>query len=124
MRIEDFSAKISGAVKFGSLVLVLTVLACGGGEAQTAGNSPNGVQTPVATGSATTIVEGKSAQRMGDRNAPGAIVTQTSPDVFIDGRPAAIAGGCGNGVSVGSSSVFINGKPAAIAGGGSAPCPK
>jgi uncharacterized Zn-binding protein involved in type VI secretion len=48
-----------------------------------------------------------------------------SPNVFINGRPAAIAGGkngCGGVVVGGSSNVFINGKPAAQAGNPTGDC--
>jgi uncharacterized caspase-like protein/uncharacterized Zn-binding protein involved in type VI secretion len=57
--------------------------------------------------------------------AGGAPVVEGSPNVFINGRPAAITGartGCGGVVIGGSSNVFINGKPAAQAGGQAGDC--
>lgn len=73
------------------------------------------------TGSATTAIDGKPAQRVGDQTGGGGTVTTGSPDVMIDGKPAAtVDKACVNGVQVGSKTVFINGKPAAITGGG--PC--
>lgn len=73
------------------------------------------------TGSATTTIDGKAAQRVGDQTGNGGTVTTGSPDVMIDGKPAAtVDKACVNGVQVGSKTVFINGKPAAITGGG--PC--
>ena len=48
-----------------------------------------------------------------------------SPDVFINGKPAAVQGdatGCGGSIVTGSSGIFINGKPMA-ASGDAAPCP-
>jgi len=94
--------------------LVLAAAAIGFASAQTAGDPA----PPAGTGSAATLIEGKSALRAGDQTSPGATVTEGSPNVFIDGRPAAIAGSrCGNGVTAGSASVFINGKPAAVSCG-------
>ncbi|MGB6427487.1 MAG: PAAR domain-containing protein, partial [Methyloceanibacter sp.] len=54
----------------------------------------------------------------GDRAGCGSIV-QGSPDVFINGKPAAVHGdptGCGGSVTSGAASVFVNGKPMATAG--------
>jgi uncharacterized Zn-binding protein involved in type VI secretion len=109
-----------------ALSTILAMTSLGHGHAQTAnGAAKESSQSLAPAGSATTIIQGKSAQRAGDATGPGAIISQGSPDVFIDGRPAAIAGsGCANGVSVGSSNVFINGKPAARVGDASVPCGK
>jgi uncharacterized Zn-binding protein involved in type VI secretion len=52
-------------------------------------------------------------------------VVEGSRDVFINGRPAAIAGGrngCGGVVVGGASNVFINGRPAAQAGSQTSDC--
>jgi uncharacterized Zn-binding protein involved in type VI secretion len=64
------------------------------------------------------MIGGKPAARA-DGTATGAPVVEGSHDVFINGRPAAIAGGrngCGGVAVGGSASVFINGRPATQAG--------
>jgi uncharacterized Zn-binding protein involved in type VI secretion len=101
------------------LLAIPVVLCCGLGAvaAQPAG--------AVTEGSPDTMIGGKPAARVGDRDASGAPVVEGSPNVFINGRPAAIAGGSNNcgGVAVGgSSNVFINGKPAAQAGNPAGDC--
>jgi len=65
-------------------------------------------------GSATTIVNGKPAERAGDRVDPNGLPAESSSNVFIDGKPAAIGGTCPDGTSSASPNVFINGKPASI----------
>ena len=47
--------------------------------------------TPSA-GSPTTITNGKPAERAGDRVDASGLPAETSPNVFIDGKPAAIGG--------------------------------
>jgi len=50
---------------------------------------------------------------------------QGSPDVFINGKPAALARdgvSCGGVVASGSATVFVNGKPLAAAGDQLASC--
>jgi uncharacterized Zn-binding protein involved in type VI secretion len=71
----------------------------------------------LAEGSNSVFINGKSARRVGDRDASGKVMIQASPSVFINGKPAAIRSkkGC---VNSGSSNVFINGKPAARNGDG------
>jgi uncharacterized Zn-binding protein involved in type VI secretion len=65
------------------------------------------------------VVEGKQAARAGDAaGCPGAgsTIVQGSPDVFINGKPAAVQGdkhGRGGSIVSGASGVFINGKPMA-----------
>ena len=91
------------------------------GDSTTPANSA----PPVTVGgSASVSINGKAAPRVGDPTSNGGVVVEGSPNVFIDGRPAGVAGGapCGNGVSVGSANVFINGKPAAIGGSAGEPC--
>jgi uncharacterized Zn-binding protein involved in type VI secretion len=108
----------------------MTIFAAVGSPAgaQTPGTEPAPpAAAPAATGSESTIVNGKPALRVGDTTADGQTVVQGSPDVFINGKPAAVVGGqtgCGNGVSVGSSNVFINGKPMALGGDAAGPCKK
>ena len=70
------------------------------------------------------MVEGKQAARAGNATGCGSTVVEGSPDVFINGEPAAVQGdaGCGGSIVTGSSGVFINGKPMA-ASGDAAPCP-
>jgi uncharacterized Zn-binding protein involved in type VI secretion len=56
---------------------------------------------------------------VGDGSTNGSPVVEGSPNVFINGKPAAVVGGrtgCGSIVTRGSSNVFINGKPVATAG--------
>jgi len=67
-----------------------------------------------STGSATTIINGKPAERAGDRVGADGMPAETSSNVFIDGKPAAIGGTCPDGTSSASPNVFINGKPASI----------
>lgn len=68
------------------------------------------------------MVEGKQAARAGDAaGCPGAgsTIVQGSPDVFINGKPAAVQGdktGRGGSIVSGASGVFINGKPMARVG--------
>lgn len=74
--------------------------------------------TPIIEGSATVIIEGKPAARMGDALAPhdkpsapshDRAIAAGSSSVFIDGKPAARAGdaiSCG-GVVIGSGTVNI-----------------
>ncbi|MGA8692070.1 MAG: PAAR domain-containing protein [Methyloceanibacter sp.] len=56
--------------------------------------------------------------------APGALSSKGSPEVLINGKPAAVQGatGCGGSIASGASGVFINGKPMARVGD-SAGCP-
>ena len=67
-----------------------------------------------SAGSATTIINGKPAERAGDRVGADGRPAETSSNVFIDGKPAAIGGTCPDGTSSASPNVFINGKPASI----------
>lgn len=60
-----------------------------------------------SAGSPDVLVEGKPAQRAGDKVNPNGLPPETSSNVFINGKPAAI-GNCPNGHS---DSVFVNGKP-------------
>jgi hypothetical protein len=60
-----------------------------------------------SAGSPDVLVNGKPAQRAGDRVDPNGLPPETSSNVFINGKPAAI-GNCPNGHS---DSVFVNGKP-------------
>ena len=60
-----------------------------------------------AAGSPDVLVNGKPAQRAGDKVNPNGLPPETSSNVFINGKPAAI-GNCPNGHS---ESVFVNGKP-------------
>ena len=68
----------------------------------------------------------KASRRRGPATPQAvAAVVEGSPDVFINGKPAAVQGdatGCGGSIVTGSSGVFINGKPMA-ASGDAAPCP-
>ncbi|MGC1179655.1 MAG: PAAR domain-containing protein [Methyloceanibacter sp.] len=76
------------------------------------------------------MVEGHAAARAGDTagcggtGGTGRTIAQGSPDVLINGRPAAVQGatGCGGSIASGASGVFINGKPMARVGD-SAGCP-
>jgi uncharacterized Zn-binding protein involved in type VI secretion len=106
------------------MAIILATASLRDGEAQIVDPATQALSEPSPpAGSATTIIQGKSAQRLGDVTRPGAVVSQGSPNVLIDGRPAAIAGsGCANGINIGSANVFINGKPAARAGDASTPC--
>ncbi|MCA1951785.1 MAG: PAAR domain-containing protein [Hyphomicrobiales bacterium] len=59
--------------------------------------------------------------RQGDRGS-----IEGSPNVFIDGRPAATLGGrtgCGGTLAGGAGHVFVNGRPLATADSGATPCP-
>ncbi len=105
-------------IRFGTPWLLAVILATGTHAAMAADGAP----ATATTGSATTMINGKPAQRAGDQTGDGAVAVELSSNVFIDGKPAAIGGGCANGAGGGSSNVFINGKPAAIGAG--APCPK
>jgi uncharacterized Zn-binding protein involved in type VI secretion len=62
-------------------------------------------------------VEGKAAARAGDTaGCAGSTIVQDSPNVFINGKPAAVQGdqtGCGGSIVSGATGVFINGKPMA-----------
>ncbi|WP_454767041.1 PAAR domain-containing protein [Cupriavidus campinensis] len=65
------------------------------------------------------------AARQGDAIGHGGSITSGSGNVFINGVPAAMAGGSssacsvhgGGSVAKGSGSVFINGMPAGMVGG-------
>ena len=73
----------------------------------------------ISGGSPGVLVEGRSAERSGDRAGANAVVSGGSRNVFIGGKPAARAGDrttCGGTITNGSSSVFVNGKPLATAG--------
>jgi uncharacterized Zn-binding protein involved in type VI secretion len=71
-------------------------------------------------------VGGASAARQGDASEDGPVV-QGSPDVLINGRPAATAGAktaCGGAIVGGASNVFINGRPLARSGDATTGCAK
>jgi uncharacterized Zn-binding protein involved in type VI secretion len=102
-----------------ALLPAISVILCCGLDVAAA--QPTGV---VTQGSPDTIIGGKSGARIGDGTTSTPLV-EGSPNVFINGRPAAIAGGrnaCGGTVVGGSSSVFINGKPAAQVGSQTTEC--
>jgi uncharacterized Zn-binding protein involved in type VI secretion len=67
-----------------------------------------------AGGSESVLIDGKAAQRLGDQaGAPGNMSGGASPNVMINGKPAAVNGKCPNGAPpVPSPNVFFNGKPA------------
>lgn len=79
-------------------------------------SAQTGAPAPGASsgGSESVIVNGKQAERAGDRMAPNGMPAETSSNVFINGKPAAIGGTCPDGTSSASPNVFINGKPASI----------
>src|SRR3990172_473047 len=60
-----------------------------------------------SAGTPTTITNGKPAERAGDRVDASGLPAETSPNVFIDGKPAAIGGACPDGTSSASPNVFI-----------------
>ncbi len=94
------------AISAGLLFLTLAVAS--------AGHAAEPASAATSGGSVTTIVNGKPAERAGDRVDGSGVPAETSPNVFIDGKPAAIGGTCPDGTSSASPNVFINGKPASI----------
>src|SRR5258708_37935240 len=70
------------------LLLAVPVISCCGLTVVAA--QPAGV---ITHGSPDPTIGGKPAARVGDSTASGAPVVEGSRDVFINGRPASIAGG-------------------------------
>ena len=95
--------------------LTVAPLASANAQSQTRTAVPSGA---VTQGSPDVSAGGAGAARAGDATT-GAPVVQGSPNVFINGKPAATLGGragCGGAIVSGSANVFVNGKPLARTG--------
>jgi uncharacterized Zn-binding protein involved in type VI secretion len=111
--------------------LIVVLFVCFGAApaaAQERSDAPAaGAPGVITHGSANTSIGGQAAARKGDATSdPGTAVEGGSPDVFINGRPAATVGdktGCGGVAIGGAPNVFINGKPVARAGDLTTGCP-
>lgn len=69
-------------------------------------------------GSDSTFINGKSALRSGDVTGAEAGAGDASPNVMINGKPAAAGGKCPGGQPpTPSPNVMIDGKPALLCGG-------
>ncbi|MBT9287900.1 PAAR domain-containing protein [Prosthecodimorpha staleyi] len=80
----------------------------------------------VAGGSPDVTVNGRPAAQTGTTATGGGVIVGGSPNVFINGKPAALAGSgtdCGGVVVGGSANVLVNGKPLASAGSAATGCP-
>jgi uncharacterized Zn-binding protein involved in type VI secretion len=99
----------------------------GAAGAQERPQSPPQAPGVITEGSGDTQIGGLSAARGGDATSDaGTPVVGGSPNVFINGRPAATLGdktGCGGVTVGGAANVFINGKPAARVGDLTTGCP-